>query len=215
MDHSADPATSAVVRTLDQELTLLREAIAIVAARRRAARGRRRAALRRGPPRAGLGARRGRRRAARPVVDARRRRAPTSPWSGSTMTEPDARLLIVEDDESLRLIVARHLRSLGYRVAEAASAEARGRGARRRPASRRRDPRPEPAGRHRLGPAPRPGAGRRRPRRPWSSRAPPRSARSGSTSSACAGYLPKPFPLDTLVATIERLTHPEEPQQQP
>ena len=31
----------------------------------------------------------------------------------------------------------------------------------------------------------------------------------------CAGYLPKPFPLETLVATIERLTHPEEPQQQP
>ena len=28
----------------------------------------------------------------------------------------------------------------------------------------------------------------------------------------CAGYLPKPFPLDTLVATIERLIHPEEPQ---
>ncbi len=31
----------------------------------------------------------------------------------------------------------------------------------------------------------------------------------------CAGYLPKPFPLETLVATIERVTHPEEPQQQP
>ena len=30
-----------------------------------------------------------------------------------------------------------------------------------------------------------------------------------------AGYLPKPFPLETLVATVERLTHPEEPQQQP
>jgi DNA-binding response OmpR family regulator len=25
-----------------------------------------------------------------------------------------------------------------------------------------------------------------------------------------AGYLPKPFPLDTLVATIERLLNPEE-----
>jgi DNA-binding response OmpR family regulator len=24
-----------------------------------------------------------------------------------------------------------------------------------------------------------------------------------------AGYLPKPFPLETLLATVERLTHPE------
>ena len=27
---------------------------------------------------------------------------------------------------------------------------------------------------------------------------------------SCAGYLPKPFPLDTLVATIERITGPKE-----
>src|SRR6478609_41263 len=33
-------------------------------------------------------------------------------------------LLIVEDDESLRRIVVRHLRAQGYRVAEADSAEA-------------------------------------------------------------------------------------------
>ncbi len=26
----------------------------------------------------------------------------------------------------------------------------------------------------------------------------------------CAGYLPKPFPLETLVATIERLMRPKE-----
>ncbi len=30
-----------------------------------------------------------------------------------------------------------------------------------------------------------------------------------------AGYLPKPFPLETLVATIERLTAEEEPTPQP
>ncbi len=27
---------------------------------------------------------------------------------------------------------------------------------------------------------------------------------------AVAGYLPKPFPLETLLATVERLIHPEE-----
>ena len=39
------------------------------------------------------------------------------------MNERDGRVLIVEDDESLRGIVARHLRANGYLVDEASSAE--------------------------------------------------------------------------------------------
>jgi DNA-binding response OmpR family regulator len=39
------------------------------------------------------------------------------------VTEPDPSILLVEDDESLRRILARHLRSRGYRVDEAASVE--------------------------------------------------------------------------------------------
>ena len=123
-------------------------------------------------------------------------------------------LLIVEDDESLRLIVVRHLRAQGYRVAEADSAEA---------AVEALDGglRPEvvildlnlpgDTGWDLLrGPA-LDAAGR-----------PPVIITSATTVSpkwldefGCAGYLPKPFPLETLVATIERVTHPEEPQQQP
>ena len=40
------------------------------------------------------------------------------------MTDDDRAILMVEDDESLRRIVARHLRGLAYEVVEAASAEA-------------------------------------------------------------------------------------------
>ena len=130
------------------------------------------------------------------------------------MTEPGARLLIVEDDESLRLIVSRHLRSLGYRVTEAASAEAAVQALEGglRPAVVILDLNlPGDTGWDLLrGPA-LDAAGR-----------PPVVITSATTVSpkwldefGCAGYLPKPFPLDTLVATIERLTHPEEPQQQP
>ena len=39
------------------------------------------------------------------------------------MREPNRRVLIVEDDESLRQIVSRHLRAAGYEVDEASSAE--------------------------------------------------------------------------------------------
>jgi CheY-like chemotaxis protein len=130
------------------------------------------------------------------------------------MTEPGVRLLIVEDDESLRLIVSRHLRSLGYRVTEAASAEAavQALDGGLRPAVVILDLNlPGDTGWDLLrGPA-LDAAGR-----------PPVVITSATTVSpkwldefGCAGYLPKPFPLDTLVATIERLTHPEEPQQQP
>ena len=130
------------------------------------------------------------------------------------MTEPGVRLLIVEDDESLRLIVSRHLRSLGYRVTEAASAEAavQALDGGLRPAVVILDLNlPGDTGWDLLrGPA-LDAAGR-----------PPVVITSATTVSpkwldefGCAGYLPKPFPLDTLVATIERLTHPEEPQPQP
>ena len=38
------------------------------------------------------------------------------------------------------------------------------------------------------------------------------SARSGWPRFAVAGYLPKPFPLETLVATVERCIHRREGQ---
>ncbi len=51
------------------------------------------------------------------------------------MTDGNGRVLIVEDDESLRQIVARHLRGQGYEVAEAPSAEDAVRAVERRPGS--------------------------------------------------------------------------------
>ena len=130
------------------------------------------------------------------------------------MPDRMSQLLIVEDDESLRRIVVRHLRAQGYRVAEADSAEAA-------VAALDGGLRPDvvildlnlpgDTGWDLLrGPA-LDAAGR-----------PPVVITSATTVSpkwldefGCAGYLPKPFPLETLVATIERLTHPEESQQQP
>ena len=123
-------------------------------------------------------------------------------------------LLIVEDDESLRRIVVRHLRAQGYRVAEADSAEAAVEALEGglRPEVVILDLNlPGDTGWDLLrGPA-LDAAGR-----------PPVIITSATTVSpkwldefGCAGYLPKPFPLETLVATIERVTHPEEPQQQP
>ncbi len=123
-------------------------------------------------------------------------------------------LLIVEDDESLRRIVVRHLRAQGYRVAEADSAEA---AVEALEGGLHPDVvildlnLPGDTGWDLLrGPA-LDAAGR-----------PPVIITSATTVSpkwldefGCAGYLPKPFPLETLVATIERVTHPEEPQQQP
>ena len=130
------------------------------------------------------------------------------------MPERPRQILIVEDDESLRRIVVRHLRSLAYRVAEADSAEA---AVEALDGGLRPDVvildlnLPGDTGWDLLrGPA-LDAAGR-----------PPVIITSATTVSPkwlsefnCAGYLPKPFPLETLVATIERLTHPEEPQQQP
>jgi len=126
----------------------------------------------------------------------------------------EAPLLLVEDDESLRRIVVRHLRAQGYRVAEADSAEAAVEALEGglRPEVVILDLNlPGDTGWDLLrGPA-LDAAGR-----------PPVIITSATTVSpkwldafGCAGYLPKPFPLETLVATIERVTHPEAPQQQP
>jgi DNA-binding response OmpR family regulator len=113
-------------------------------------------------------------------------------------------ILLVEDDAGLRTILARHLRALGYTVLEAASAE---------DADEALTPTAGPSlvvldlnlpgdtG--------------------WDLLRGPALARAGSPpvviSSATTvdprrlaefgvdGYLPKPYPLETLVATIERL----------
>ena len=115
-------------------------------------------------------------------------------------------VLIVEDDESLRVIVARHLRSLGYRVSEAPSVEAavEALDGGLRPAVVILDLNlPGSTGWDLLRGPSLAAAG-----------SPPVVITSATTVSpkwlaefGCAGYLPKPFPLDTLVATIER-AHP-------
>ncbi len=130
------------------------------------------------------------------------------------MPERPRQILIVEDDESLRRIVVRHLRSLGYRVAEADSAEAAVdalEGGLRPDVVILDLNLPGDTGWDLLRGPSLDAAGR-----------PPVVITSATAVSpkwldefGCAGYLPKPFPLETLVATIERLTHPEEPQLQP
>ena len=123
-----------------------------------------------------------------------------------------ATILIVEDDEALRSTLARHLRAHGYDVIEAESAEdalAALRGG-LRPGLR--DPRHQPARRDGLVAAPRPGAGRGRSALRSSSRPRPPINPSRLREFDVAGYLPKPFPLETLVSTIERLLRPKEAQ---
>lgn len=125
------------------------------------------------------------------------------------MTEGNRRVLIVEDDESLRRIVSRHLRSLEYAVDEATSAEGAVTA---------------------LEDGLRPGVVILDLNLPgdtgWDLLRGPALAAAGSppviiTSAitvspkrlaefGCAGYLPKPFPLETLVATVERLLRPEQ-----
>jgi DNA-binding response OmpR family regulator len=120
------------------------------------------------------------------------------------MSDRNGPVLIVEDDESLRQIVSRHLRAQGYEVDEASSAE----GA---------------AGAIENGLRPRvvildlnlPGdTGWDLLRGPALAAAgsPPVVIASATTVSpkrlaefGVAGYLPKPFPLETLVATLERV----------
>ena len=120
-----------------------------------------------------------------------------------------AAILIVEDDEALRSTLARHLRGHGYTVVEADSAEdtlAALHGG-LRPSlvildinlpgdtcwSLLRSPALDAAGR------------------------PPVVVASATAINpsrlreyGVAGYLPKPFPLETLVATVERLLRPKE-----
>jgi DNA-binding response OmpR family regulator len=120
-------------------------------------------------------------------------------------------ILIVEDDEALRSTLARHLRAHGYGVVETDSAEGAlaALSGGHRPAlvildinlpgetgwSLIRDPALAAAGR------------------------PPVIVATATTINPSrlrefnvAGYLPKPFPLETLVSTIERLLRPKEAQ---
>ena len=123
-------------------------------------------------------------------------------------------VLIVEDDESLRRILVRHLRGLGHQVEEVPSAE---------------------DAVQLLGEGVVPGVVVLDVNLPgdtgWdllrghalaSAGSPPVIVASALTVDprrlaefGVAGYLPKPFPLETLVSTIERLLHrealPEEP----
>jgi DNA-binding response OmpR family regulator len=125
------------------------------------------------------------------------------------MSKGNRRVLIVEDDESLRQILSRHLRAQGYDVDEASSAEGAGSAIERglRPDIVLLDLNlPGDTGWDLLrGPA-LDAAG-----------APPVVIASATTVSpkrlaefGVAGYLPKPFPLETLVATLERLLHSDD-----
>jgi DNA-binding response OmpR family regulator len=121
------------------------------------------------------------------------------------MTERTTSVLLVEDDESLRRIVARHLRDQGFVVDDVTSAEEAERALEGglRPAVVLLDLNlPGDTGWDLL-------------RRSALSRAgsPPVVITSATTVSPkrltefhVAGYLPKPFPLETLVATVERFT---------
>ena len=123
-----------------------------------------------------------------------------------------AQLLLVEDDESLRRIVARHLRGQGFLVDEQPSAEdaVRVLNAGLRPAVVVLDLNlPGDTGWDLLrGPA------------LAAAGSPPVVIASATTVSPkrlaefqVAGYLPKPFPLETLVATLERLIDQENDQE--
>lgn len=130
------------------------------------------------------------------------------------MPDRTASVLFIEDDDSLRRIVAGHLRGRGFRVHEAVSAEdaVASLDGGLRPAVVLLDLNlPGDTG--------------------WDLLRGPELARAGSppvviTSATTvnprrlaefglAGYLPKPFPLETLVATIERLLTPEGQTQEP
>jgi DNA-binding response OmpR family regulator len=124
------------------------------------------------------------------------------------MSEPNRSVLIVEDDESLRRIIVRHLRSLDYKVDEAPAAEdaVRALEAGLRPAVVLLDLNlPGDTGWDLLrGPA------------LGAAGSPPVIITSATTVSPkrlaefhVAGYLPKPFPLETLIATVERLINSE------
>jgi len=120
------------------------------------------------------------------------------------MPDQGASLLLVEDDESLRAILARHLRHEGFGVEEAASAEAASEALEGglRPKLVLLDLNlPGETGWDLLRGTSLEAAG-----------SPPVVITSAIAVSpkrlaefGVAGYLPKPFPLETLVGTIERL----------
>jgi len=117
-------------------------------------------------------------------------------------------LLLVEDDESLRRIVARHLRASGYPVTDVPSAEdaQRALAGGLRPSLVLLDLNlPGDTGWDLLRGTSLAAAG-----------SPPVVIASATTVNPkrltefhVAGYLPKPFPLETLVDTVERLLHEE------
>jgi two-component system, chemotaxis family, chemotaxis protein CheY len=120
------------------------------------------------------------------------------------MTERAGAVLLVEDDESLRRIVSRHLRQEGFAVEDVASAEDAERLLHEglRPAVILLDLNlPGDTGWDLLRGGSLSAAG-----------SPPVVITSATAVSpkrlaefGCAGFLPKPFPLETLVATVERL----------
>ena len=121
------------------------------------------------------------------------------------MTDIGRALLFVDDDENLRKIVSRHLRAQGYTVAEADSAEAAA-------AALAGGLRPDVVILDLNLPGDT-GWDLLRGNALAAAGSPPVLITSATTVSprrlaefGCAGYLPKPFPLDTLVATIERFT---------
>jgi DNA-binding response OmpR family regulator len=113
-------------------------------------------------------------------------------------------VLMIEDDTNLRTILARHLRSNGYRVSEASSAEEAQAllAAGQRPGMVLLDINlPGDTGWEFLRGSALAEAG-----------SPPVVVASALTINprrlaefGCVGYLPKPFPLETLVSTVERL----------
>jgi DNA-binding response OmpR family regulator len=119
------------------------------------------------------------------------------------MTERRVHVLLIEDDENLRPILARHLASKGFRVAEAASAEAAvdQLAAGLRPALVLLDLNlPGQTGWELLRGTALADAGH-----------PPVVVTTATTVNPSrlrehdiAGYLPKPFAIETLVATVER-----------
>jgi DNA-binding response OmpR family regulator len=123
------------------------------------------------------------------------------------VSEHSVHVLIIEDDEGLRRILARHLASHGFRVAEADSAEAAGalldEGV--RPGLILLDLNlPGGTGWEFLRCRSLDDAGR-----------PPVVVTTATTVSPrrlrehqVAGYLPKPFAMETLVATVERFVGP-------
>jgi len=124
------------------------------------------------------------------------------------MPKHDPSVLLIEDDESLRHILAGHLSKHGYVVAEAASAEE---------AERLIDEGARPG--VVLLDINLPGA------TGWDLLRGPALANAGSppvvvcsaltinprrlSEFGVVGYLPKPFPLETLMDTLDRVLHPE------